>query len=372
MEDRAGQQLGNYRLLRQLGTGGFAEVYLGEHVHLGTQAAIKVLHTRLSREDHEYFRNEARIVAHLIHPHIVRVLDFGIEDAVPFLVMDYAPGGTLRELHPRKSRVPLAGVRTYVAQIASALHYAHQHKIVHRDIKPENMLLNAEQEVVLSDFGIALISRSSRNQSLQDVVGTLAYMAPEQLRGKPCPASDQYALGIVIYEWLCGECPFHGTFIELCSQHMLVDPPSFAEKHLEMPSLIEQVVRTALAKDPVERFNSIEAFARAFEQASLHAAPQAFVPTINLNKPVPMQSTSDTERAVTSIQVAPSSIQRRIPTQPVTLPPFTSQSSPASLVRPLSATTRSPQYGLSRRTVLYGGLVGVGLAGLAGSALAAW
>jgi serine/threonine protein kinase len=106
MMDRVGQQLGNYHLIRLLGRGGFAEVYLGEHKHLGTQAAIKVLHTQITSEDEQRFRAEARIIARLVHPHIVRVLDFGIEDRTPFLVMDYAPHGTLRARHPKGRRLP--------------------------------------------------------------------------------------------------------------------------------------------------------------------------------------------------------------------------------------------------------------------------
>src|SRR5215472_12850364 len=124
MSDRVGQQFGNYQLLRLLGAGGFAEVYLGEHIHLGTQAAIKVLYTQLGRNDSEQFRNEARTIAHLEHPHIVRVLDFGIEGTTPFLVMTYAPGGTLRTRHPKGSVLPLSTVVPYVQQAASALQYA--------------------------------------------------------------------------------------------------------------------------------------------------------------------------------------------------------------------------------------------------------
>src|SRR5216683_1536762 len=110
MAEHIGRQLGNYQLSRLLGEGGFAEVYLGEHIHLGTQAAIKILHTRLASEDVEQFRTEARTIARLIHPNIVRVLDFGVESKIPFLVMDYAPNGTLRQKHPKGTQVPLATV----------------------------------------------------------------------------------------------------------------------------------------------------------------------------------------------------------------------------------------------------------------------
>src|ERR1700730_5781214 len=151
MADRVGQQLGNYKIIRLLGEGGFAEVYLGEHIHLGTEAAIKVLHTQLTNEDVEQFRNEARTIARLKHHHIVRVFDFGVEGKTPFLVMDYAPYGTLRQRFPRGSALPVSSIVSYTKQVASALQYAHDQKFIHRDIKPENMLLETEHEILLSD-----------------------------------------------------------------------------------------------------------------------------------------------------------------------------------------------------------------------------
>ena len=188
MADRVGQQLGNYRLTRLLGCGGFAEVYLGEHRRLKTPAAIKVLHTQLADNNVEGFLKEAQFIANLEHPHIVRILDFDVEDSTPFLVMSYAPNGTLRQLHPKDTMLPLPAVISYVKQVADALQYAHDEKLIHRDIKPENMLLESDNEILLSDFGIALVAQSSRYQGTQDVVGTVAYMSPEQIQGKPRPS----------------------------------------------------------------------------------------------------------------------------------------------------------------------------------------
>ena len=198
MADNIRQQLGNYRLIRLIGRGGFAEVYLGEHIHLGTQAAIKVLQTRLAGEDQQRFFSESLTIARLRHPNIVRVLDFGVDGDTPFLVMDYAPAGTLRQRHSKGTRLPASNIVPYIRQAASALQYAHDQKVIHRDVKPENMLMGANNEILLTDFGIALVTQSSRYQTTQEVVGTVVYMAPEQLQGKPRPASDQYALGIVV------------------------------------------------------------------------------------------------------------------------------------------------------------------------------
>src|SRR6266700_7128997 len=267
MMDLPTQQLGNYRLVRFLGEGGFAEVYLGEHIYLRTYAAIKVLHMRVAQEDVGHFLAEARTVANLVHPHIVRVLEFGLEGSNPFLVMDYAPNRTLRQKHGRGTRLSPQEILPYLKQIADALQYAHDEKLIHRDVKPENMLINKRNEILLSDFGIALETKSSRYQNTQDVVGTVAYMAPEQIQGKPRRSSDQYALGIVVYEWLTGKRPFHGTFTEIATQHMLVPPPSLCEKGITLSSDIEQVIMTALSKEPQQRFGTVLAFARAFEQA---------------------------------------------------------------------------------------------------------
>ena len=280
-------RLGNYRLVRLLGEGGFAEVYLGEHVHLGTQAAIKVLHTQLTQSDLEAFRDEARIIAHLDHPHIVRVLDYGVENKTPFLVMSYAPGGTLRHLHPRGTRLPLSTIVTYVNQVAGALQYAHRQKLIHRDVRPENMLMGWHNEVLLSDFGIAVIAHSTASQKVETPAGTFAYTAPEQFRGHPLPASDQYSLGVVVYEWLCGDRPFQGTLQEVALQHAMPPPPSLRQKGIEIPPEVEQVVMIALAKKSEERFVSITAFAHALEQASLLNSPPVPVPPVPEPPPAP-------------------------------------------------------------------------------------
>src|SRR5947207_6734810 len=268
MTDRLGQRLGNYRHTHLLGQGSFAEVYLAEHIALRTLAAIKILHTRVSEEDVAQFQQEARLLASLRHPHIIRVLDFGLDKQMPYLVMDYASNGTLRTRHPKGNQLPVSTVVSYVKQITQALQYAHDHKIIHRDIKPENMLIGEKNEILLSDFGIALIAQSSRNQNPKDTAGTIAYMAPEQISAHPRPASDQYSLGIVAYEWLCGTPPFHGSFTEIAVKHNVTPPPSLREQLPTLSPDVEHVVLIALAKSPEERFTSVSAFARALEQAS--------------------------------------------------------------------------------------------------------
>src|SRR5437879_4288954 len=272
MADRIDQQLSNYRLVSLLGQGGYAEVYLGQHVRLNQQAAIKVLHAHLTEQEAEHFQQEAQTIASLVHPGIVRVFDFDVQDGVPFLVMDYAPNGSLRQRYPKGKLVPLPQIVSFVKQVAAALQYAHDKKFIHRDVKPENMLIGQHQEVLLSDFGIATIAHntSSLNASAEGTSGTLAYMAPEQIEGHPRAASDQYALGVVVYEWLCGERPFEGSVSEVMAQHLSVPPPLLHERMPEIPPEVEQVVLQALAKDPKARFASVKDFASALEQASQH------------------------------------------------------------------------------------------------------
>ena len=145
MVDRVGQQLGNYRLVKMLGQGGYAEVYLGQHVRFKQQAAIKVLHAHLSDQEAEHFQQEAETIATLAHPSIIRVVDFDVQDGVPFLVLDYAAGGSLRQRYPKGSLVPLLVIISSMKQIAEALQYAHEQKFIHRDVKPENILLGQRQ-----------------------------------------------------------------------------------------------------------------------------------------------------------------------------------------------------------------------------------
>jgi eukaryotic-like serine/threonine-protein kinase len=271
MTDRVGQRLGNYRLVRMIGQGGFAEVYLGQHIYLDTLAAIKVHHARLESDDVEYFLTEARTVARLLHPNIVRVLEFNVEDSTPFLVVDYAPNGTLRKRHARGIPLPSSTVVNYTRQVAAALKYAHEQKVIHRDVKPENMLVGRRNEILLSDFGIAVVSQSSRYSSgkrgLQDMAGTIAYMAPEQIQSQACPNSDQYSLGIVVYEWLCGIRPFVGSFAEIAVKHTLTPPTPLREKAPDILPAVEEVVLKALAKDPKQRFENVQLFALALEKA---------------------------------------------------------------------------------------------------------
>jgi eukaryotic-like serine/threonine-protein kinase len=372
MADYSGLRLGNYKLERLLGQGGFADVYLGTHVYLNTQVAVKVLQTRLTGDDTDAFLKEARTIANLVHPNIVRVLDFGIEGGLPFLVMDYAPHGTLRHMFPKSVAELPEKLVPYVKQVASALQYAHDRNLVHRDIKPENMLVGRNGEVLLSDFGIATIAKSSRSQNVEETAGTVIYMAPEQLKGRPRPASDQYALGIVVYEWLSGSAPFQGTFSEVASQHLFADLPPLHEKISSLPPALEAVIRQALAKEPQERFATIAEFAAAFEKASTlpSAYPASPIPASSHDAylTVPMLSQATVPTVV-------STPQQPSPMTPASPAPAARQVSPAVTPHLPSGTPPidpavGTQQGVSRRNVLFG--IAGGLAVVAAGALAGY
>ena len=278
--DYSHEQIGSYRLVRLLGRSGFATVYLGEHLYLKRQATIKVLRAAFSDKEKRRFLEGARLLAKLSHPQIVHVLEFEVTQRVvtiqnkqmveniPFLIMDFVPGDNLRTVRSAGSTLSLDEVVNYIKQTANPLQYAHDRGIIHRDIKPENLLLNKQQQVILSDFSLALFAPSPDLLRLQDKVGTAHYAAPEQLRGKPVFASDQYALGIIAYEWLCGHRPFEGNVIEVIRQHISASPPHIRQEKPSIPAAVEDVILKALAKDPQQRFPGVMAFAQALENAS--------------------------------------------------------------------------------------------------------
>ncbi len=276
-DERVGQQFGNYRVVQLLGKGGFAKVYLGEHIYVeGHLVAIKVLRPELSRKYKVDFLQEAQRSLGLKHPHIVRFIDLGVKEDTPFLIMEYLVNGTMRTRHPKGSCVPIETVVSYVKQIANALQYIHEHNLVHRDVKPENILLGARGELLLSDFGIMAVAHSTGSLVEQGFAGTVAYMAPEQIQKRPRRESDQYALGITVYEWLCGAHPFEkveapsyvDANLKMQYHHLHTPPPALHDQLSTIPSRIESVVLKALAKDPKDRWASIQAFATALEQAS--------------------------------------------------------------------------------------------------------
>jgi eukaryotic-like serine/threonine-protein kinase len=271
MVDRSGQQLGHYKLIRLIGRGGFADVYLAQNLNLGSFCAIKVLRTPLIRKGRRLFLREARLAARLDNEHIIRVLDASSHNGTPFIVMSYAPNGSLRDRHPRGKPAPFDVILSYLEQIAEALDYLNAHNLIHMDVKPENLLLGRNFEVLLSDFGIA----KSIHRASGSAPGTLHYMSPEHLRGSPSPASDQYALAVCAYKWLTGYLPFDGTPAQIKLQQLHERPVSLRALAADIPPAMEKVVLRALSKDPQRRYSNVGAFVDAFRGTIPDALPPA-------------------------------------------------------------------------------------------------
>lgn len=268
---------GKYQVANLLGSGGMAEVYAGIHPDLGRKVAIKVILPQFATEPNfeERFRREARVVASLRHAHIVQLFDFDVVDGRHFMVMEYLDGGTLKEhlrtLRQQQARMALPEIAALLDAMAGALDYAHRRGAVHRDIKPANILFTAERDPVLTDFGIAKLLEGAAAQltATGGVVGSPFYMPPEQATGGDVDArSDQYALGVVLYEMATGRVPFQGsTAVAVMTQHLNNTPPSPRALNPALPAALEAVVLKALAKQPDDRFGSCGELAQAFREA---------------------------------------------------------------------------------------------------------
>lgn len=271
MQNQGDYQLGNYRIIHRIGKGNFAYVYLGEHVVLETPAAIKVLRTDLTERQQNNFLIEARTAARLglIHPHIICILEFRMEDGLAFLVMTYASNGSLHQYYRESmQQLPLPLVVTYITQAADALQYVHDQDLIHCDVKPGNILLDANNSIRLTDFGCAVRADGTHSGQARNGVGTVGYMPPEQLRGYPHKTSDEYALAVIACELLTGDTLFHGSHAEVIQQHLYARTPSLRLRRPDLPSGVEQVLMRALAKHPQDRYPDIADFAAELDQAS--------------------------------------------------------------------------------------------------------
>jgi eukaryotic-like serine/threonine-protein kinase len=269
-------RMGKYRLLELLYEGHHTEVWLAENVKIRKRVAIKIL---ISREVHsgnarlfvrKLFLNEAKTLARLAHPHIVQVFDYEDEEehGWPYMVMEFAPLGSLTDRYTAGERLSLPMVRSYTSQIGRAIHYIHTQGLIHRDIKPQNMFLKTRNAVLLGDFGLVMpIHEKHYPWMKMEFGGTRLYMAPEQEVGEPVPSSDQYAYATVVFEWLTGYWPFYGTAKELSWQRRHLAPPLLRDIVPEIPEPVEWVVLKALDKSPGRRFETMLDFTLAFEAA---------------------------------------------------------------------------------------------------------
>jgi eukaryotic-like serine/threonine-protein kinase len=252
---------GRYRILRKLGTGGMANVYLAEDQELGRRVAIKILNERHAADEQfvERFRREAKNAAGLSHPNIVSIYDRGEAEGTYYISMEYLDGRSLKELILARGPAPIPVAIDYARQVLAALRVAHRQGLVHRDIKPHNVLVDGEGRVKVTDFGIARAGPSQMTEE-GSIIGTAQYLSPEQAQGAPVtPASDLYSVGILLYELLTGSVPFSGESpVELAMKHLSKVPEAPSHTRPEIPRDLDFVVMRALAKAPEERYASAD------------------------------------------------------------------------------------------------------------------
>jgi|GEM_PF-485790 len=381
-----GLHLGPYRLLRLLGSGGMGEVYLAEDARIDQQVAIKVIRSEglaspggdVPKEAVRLFEREAKAIARLDHPNILPLYAYGEEmlndTRLTYLVMPYRKEGTLATWLRQRGGSQLlspAEVAPLLQQAADALQHAHDQQIIHQDVKPTNFLIRLRSDrprrpdLLLADFGIAKLTSATASTS-QSIRGTPIYMAPEQWDGHPVPATDQYALAIMIYELLVGRPPFRGGPGQVMHQHYMTPPPAPSTLNPGLSAAIDDVLLRSLAKHPEERFPSVSAFARVFRQAvqsggELQTAEEASRTAVRSETPPLLEPTSSpAQESRAAPTVAPANATS-LPTElatPARQTPFPTglarSTTPPAGRSEVTLPAKPAQRGTSRRLVLGG------------------
>jgi serine/threonine protein kinase/ligand-binding sensor domain-containing protein len=288
-----GQMLGPYQVINQIGKGGMATVYKAYHAAMDRYVALKVVAAGLTDDPnfHKRFQQEARLIAKLEHPHILPVHDFGEADGIPYMVMRFLEAGTLKD-HLAAGPLSVSETDRIFSQLADALHYAHENGVIHRDIKPSNAMLDKRGDVFLTDFGVAkMLESSSGLTATGTVTGTPAYMSPEQAMGnKADPRSDVYSLGVMLFEMLTGRVPFEAeTPMAVLFKQIQDPPPPLSIVRPDLPYTLEAVLLKALAKDPADRYATMQEFRAGWKNA-LSAASAEPTP-LNLPPAKPKEAT---------------------------------------------------------------------------------
>jgi eukaryotic-like serine/threonine-protein kinase len=281
-----------YRILRRLGSGGMADVYCAEDIHLGREVALKVLHRRFAQDEEfvERFRREASAAAGLQHPNVVGVFDRGRHDGTYYIAMEYLPGRTLKDIVATEAPLDQARVVELGRQILEAAGFAHRHGVIHRDFKPHNVIVDEAGQAKVTDFGIARAGASEMTET-GSIMGTAQYLSPEQAQGHAVTAaSDLYSIGVMFYEMLAGRLPFEGdSAVAVALKHLSEPPTPISQLRPDVHPALESVVMAALAKDPAHRWQSAEDFAAGLGAAGeqLAAPPVVGQDTAAFN-PIPM------------------------------------------------------------------------------------
>ncbi|MBN2556661.1 MAG: protein kinase [Anaerolineales bacterium] len=312
----ANDGLDHYQLISLIGHGSMSDVHLARHKRLGQHVAIKIIHPHLLDRPGamKRFEREAAALAAMRHPNIVRVYEYQLEEDQAYIIMEYLGGGTLSarldQIRMLGEKADIAQVQVWMDSICNAVDFAHSKGLIHRDIKPANILFRENDEVVLTDFGLAYLMDHPRLSPSNAITGTPAYLSPEQAQGDTGDErSDVYSLGIILYEILTGETPFQGNAISIILKHVTEQPPPVRSLNRSVSRDVEAVLMRALAKNPVERYQSAMALSRALEQAikrsaapkpPMEAAPATEPPQ---RKSSPVRATSSSGQAASPRRV---------------------------------------------------------------------
>jgi len=315
VSDLAGATLGRYQVVGRLGRGGMADVYKGFQPSLDRYVAIKVLHPSMVEEAEfvQRFQREAKNVARLRHPNIIQVFDYDNQGDTYYMVMEFLDGPTLKaaleEVHRRKEEMPLQVALRIVSDVGAALAYAHEMGVFHRDVKPANIMLDRSGRVILTDFGVAKMLTGTKVTVTGTVLGTPAYMSPEQGMGEPGDSrSDIYSLGVVLYELATGRLPYDAdTPLAVLLKHVHDPLPLPRAVNPDLPEEIERVILRSLTKDPADRYPTVQAMLD-----DIAGLPPATVPAA---QPGALNTRSLAARAPQSVAAAPSR-----PTPPASRP----------------------------------------------------
>jgi serine/threonine protein kinase len=344
LKDLTGQTFGNCTLVKALGQGGMGAVYLARQIRPSRNVAVKILLPNQAVDDqlyHEFlkrFQREADVIARLEHVNIMPIYEYGEQNNIPYLVMPYLTGGSLRDLLAKYGSLSLSDATTYIEQAASALDYAHSHGVIHRDLKPANFLLHADGRLVLADFGIARIIDNSDSGVMAlthtgTIVGTPDYMAPEMAQGDPLDYHvDIYELGIVLYQMLTGHVPFTGSSAyAIVIQHIQNSLPLIHRSDPNIPAAVDDVLQKATAKQPTERFATAGAMALALRKAIQQMPDQS-------QTPADQQQTVSTNLLTGAPPVQPPRAgYQAMPQRPVA-PPVMVNQAPANVYIPAART----------------------------------
>jgi serine/threonine-protein kinase len=243
---------GRYRLRSRLGGGGMAAVWLADDVELDRRVAVKLL---AADADRARFEREARAYAACAHPNVARVYDYGESGDRPHIVLEYVSGGTLEDRLTEEGSLPIQEASRIAEELAAGIAHAHARGLVHRDLKPSNIMFDDEGRTKIADFGIAQLTGASTLTETGSIIGTAAYLSPEQARGEPAtPASDVYAFGVILFRMLAGRLPFEASsVIELVTKHAREPAPPVSSFRDDVPERLEALIGRVLAKDPRER-----------------------------------------------------------------------------------------------------------------------